>query len=102
MIEDGYALACHDCGLAYKSPAFADFVVPDDVWLQISPTGHAGGILCANCINGRAAALGIETPHARFTSGPFADGDWRKPASAFPTPPETRHAARRSLRRVPR
>lgn len=71
-------LACYDCGLPYKSPRFADFVVPDAIWERISPTGDEGGILCAACILGKLTLLGIECD-GRFTSGPCAQHDWVKP-----------------------
>lgn len=74
-------LACRDCGLEYAEPAFADFVIPDAEWARISPSRDEGGILCANCMVKRAAELGIEC-EGRFTSGPFADSDWRKPGAA--------------------
>lgn len=71
-------LCCADCDLPYGSKGYADFVVPDDVWERISPTGGGGGILCANCMVRRAAELGIEC-EGSFTSGPFANHGWRKP-----------------------
>lgn len=75
------ALGCADCGLLYGSTAWGDFVVPDDVWKQISPTGDEGGILCVTCMIRRAAARGIEC-EGSFTSGPFANSNWRKPADS--------------------
>lgn len=75
-------LACYDCGLPYKSDRFADFVVADDVWALLSPTGDEGGILCAGCMMLRARLLGI-TAEGRFTSGPFADHKWKKPDHHF-------------------
>ena len=71
-------ICCNDCGLPYDSPRYADFVVPDEVWKRISPTGDEGGILCAGCMFGRMAMLNI-TCDGRFTSGPCADHNWRKP-----------------------
>ena len=63
--------ACYDCGLAYSDARFADFVLPDDLWARISPSGDEGGLLCANCIVGRMRALGL-TGSGQFRSGPFA------------------------------
>ena len=77
-------IACFDCGLPYKSPRFADFVVPDDVWSRISPTHDEAGILCAGCILLRLTVLGIEC-EGRFTSGPCAQHDWVKPRAALET-----------------
>jgi hypothetical protein len=54
---------CHDCGRPYGE--LADLVVPDDVWLKISPTGTQYGILCAPCIRRRAASIGIEIGEAQ-------------------------------------
>lgn len=55
-------LGCYDCLLRYGEPGWADFVVPDDVWLRISPTGNDAGILCATCMfmdsSRQARALG--------------------------------------------
>ena len=65
-------MSCHDCGLAYGSPAWADVVVPNAIWKQISPTGDEGGLLCFNCMVGRLEALGLDNVPFRVTSGPFA------------------------------
>lgn len=63
---------CYRCGLPYEDPAFEDLIVPDDVWLAISPTGDFGGLLCPNCI---CAAVREKfegkVVEARFMSGPF-------------------------------
>lgn len=64
--------ACYDCGLPYSSPAWADVVVPDDIWLKISPTGHDGGLLCFNCMNGRLAAIDAVNVPFMVASGPFS------------------------------
>ena len=80
MTETPTAAACADCGLHCDDPGYADFVAADDVWKSVSPTGDEGGILCANCMVYRAAARSIKAG-GRFTSGPFAESDWRKPAS---------------------
>lgn len=77
-------VCCEDCGLPYGSKAWADFVVADDVWSQISAgipgKCEAAMILCAHCMVARARYHGIED-EGRFTSGPFADDKWKKPAS---------------------
>lgn len=64
-------LGCHDCGLPYSDPAFVDFVVEDDLWRRISPTGDEGGLLCVNCIVRRTRLLGIDRVRGAFRSGPF-------------------------------
>lgn len=63
---------CNDCGLMYGSSAWADVVVPDDIWKQISPSGDEGGLLCFNCMVRRLVALGLENVPFQITSGPFA------------------------------
>lgn len=65
------AAECYDCGLSYDDPGFSDLVVPDDVWLKISPTGHSGGLLCPTCMVRRAEHAGLESIQAVFRSGPF-------------------------------
>jgi hypothetical protein len=59
---------CMDCALPYGDARFPDLVVPNDVWRKIAPND---GLLCPNCLCGRAAKLGIECV-ATFRSGPFA------------------------------
>lgn len=49
---------CYDCGLAY-SEFPCDFVIQDDLWYSISPTGGHGGILCPNCMCRRLSGLGM-------------------------------------------
>lgn len=70
------ALHCTDCLLLYSDPGWADFVVADAVWQQIAPDG---GVLCATCMFRRMRAKGIEHAEGRFTGGPCAQHDWRKP-----------------------
>lgn len=70
-------LGCYDCGLPYRSAAWADFVVSDSVWKQITAVDDAN-LLCAGCMVLRANLLGIKA-EGRFTSGPFADNNWKKP-----------------------
>lgn len=76
---------CHDCGLPYSDPGFADLVVPNEVWAKISPTGDEGGLLCPTCMVRRAEKAGFDvaTVPAQFRSGPFAvldDGPVPAPA----------------------
>lgn len=63
---------CYDCGLWYGCDAWADVVVPDDVWKLINPTEYKGsGILCFNCMNRRLEFLGLEGVPIKIGSGPF-------------------------------
>lgn len=69
--------ACYDCLLEYGSPAWADVVLPDDVWERINPTHHRGaGLLCFSCINARLVAAGIENTPVIIASGPMTR-PWR-------------------------
>ncbi len=65
------AANCHGCGLPYDDPGFADLVVSNDVWSQISPTGDEGGLLCPTCMVRAAAKAGLTRTRAIFRSGPF-------------------------------
>lgn len=74
-------LRCADCGIRYGGPNWADFVIPDEAWERIAPAGVDGGIvLCVSCMIMRANRLGVECV-GQFTSGPFADHKWQKPAT---------------------
>ena len=62
---------CHDCGLDYEG-FLCDFVIQNDLWAMISPTGDEGGLLCPMCILKRLLDLGlpavkasIDTRHLR-------------------------------------
>lgn len=66
------AAVCFDCGLSYADPGFCDLVVPHDVWLAMSPTGHEGGLLCPTCMCRAARRAGLDKVTAAFRSGPFA------------------------------
>lgn len=62
---------CHDCGLPYASACWADLLIANDVWKEISPDGDGNGLLCVNCIIGRLTISGLTDPTARFVSGPL-------------------------------
>lgn len=48
---------CFDCGLPYPFP---DLVLPDEVWMKISPeSGTLNGLLCPTCIAARLDAKGL-------------------------------------------
>lgn len=65
--------SCYDCGRQYGNEyGFCDLIVPNEIWLQISPTGNEGGLLCPSCIVRRCTQLDIECK-AKFTSGPFSE-----------------------------
>lgn len=67
----GDAAMCYDCGRLYgEEHGFPDFVIPNEVWNQISPTGDEGGLLCPSCIVRRLVAFGLTDVPGRFTSGP--------------------------------
>lgn len=63
---------CLDCGRKYGDEyGFPDLLVPNDIWVKISPTGDEGGLLCPSCMCRRASDLGLTSVPARFVSGPF-------------------------------
>ena len=62
---------CYDCARPYGDEhGFPDFIVSNDVWRRISPTGDDGGLLCPSCICHRLVTVGIKTEGA-FASGPI-------------------------------
>ena len=64
---------CYDCGRRYGDAyGFPDLVIPDDAWVQISPSGDEGGLLCPSCICRRLHDAGIYTTGV-FRSGPLGD-----------------------------
>ena len=46
-------LSCFDCGLLYDDARWVEVTVEKRVWIQISPTGDEGGLLCFRCITKR-------------------------------------------------
>lgn len=72
--HESKAPACDDCKRLYGDEhGFPDLIVPDDVWLAISPTRDFGGLLCPSCICAAAHRAGFEKVEARFMGGPFAN-----------------------------
>lgn len=63
---------CYDCGLRYDLDGWADVVVPDAIWKQVSPTGDEGGLLCFTCMNRRLVRLGLCNVPFQIASGAFA------------------------------
>jgi len=51
---------CYDCGLDYTSNKWIETIIPDKIWVQISPTGDIGGILCISCMAARLKDLGFD------------------------------------------
>jgi hypothetical protein len=49
---------CYDCGLEYGSEDWLETIVPEKFWLEISPTGHDGGLLCFKCMRKKLFDLG--------------------------------------------
>ena len=62
---------CFDCKVEYGSTRFPDMIVPSYIWIQISPTGNRGGLLCPNCIVARCAAHDLTNVPHFFASGPL-------------------------------
>lgn len=62
---------CHGCGLDYTSPAWADVVIPDEIWRRISPDGEGNGVLCFNCMNRRLVRKGLDNVPCSIKSGPM-------------------------------
>jgi len=64
---------CYDCGLLYTSNAWADIVVPDNIWKLITPNKEhwQGGLLCFNCMNKRLTELKLDNVPYYIASGPF-------------------------------
>ncbi len=63
--------SCYDCDLPYDDDGFEDFIIPNDIWRRISPTGDDGGILCAVCICRRVKRAGMSNIPGAFMSGPI-------------------------------
>lgn len=61
---------CYDCHLEYTDPGFQDFLVSNDIWRRISPTGDDGGLLCSACMMRALVKAGVTTEGA-FFSGPI-------------------------------
>lgn len=77
-------LVCADCELPYSDDGWADFVVSDAVWAQLTER-DAAEVLCMNCMTRRAKRLGVEA-EARIASGPFVDKDWLLHGPSLNTP----------------
>ena len=67
LMEKETVVTCYDCKRPYSDGTWpGDMLIQDSLWLDISPTGHEGGILCPSCIvkallekTGRTAAVVI-------------------------------------------
>ena len=56
---EGKRIGCYDCSKPYGEDGWIEAVIPDHVWIRISPTGNIGGILCISCISKRLKDAGI-------------------------------------------
>ena len=65
------AAECADCGLDYGGRGWIDAVIPKETWIEISPTGNEGGLLCITCMAGRLEDRGLENVTVIIGSGPF-------------------------------
>ncbi len=70
--NDAGELCCGGCQLPVESPAWADVVVPNDIWKIIRPKEGNGGMLCFSCINLRLVELGLSNVPMLIGSGAFA------------------------------
>jgi hypothetical protein len=62
---------CFDCKRPYgQEHGFPDLIIPFRAWVEISPTGDDGGLLCPSCICKRLHEAGIRCEGA-FMSGPI-------------------------------
>lgn len=46
LCDDCRGCQCQQCERYYRM----DLLIPDDLWLKISPTKTSGGLLCPHCI----------------------------------------------------
>ena len=53
-------VSCSDCGRPYGKKGWIEAIIPDKIWIKISPTGDIDGILCISCISDRLEALGYK------------------------------------------
>ena len=68
-------ITCYDCFRPYGDEyGFPVLLIPDDMWIKISPTKDSGGLLCPSCICKRLYERGIHT-QGLFESGPLLD-EW--------------------------
>lgn len=74
MTGDGVLRCDGGCGLAYEDPGWVDVLIPTDVWVQISPRGDTGGVMCMTCMARALVRLGITCPMS-VVSGPWTFGD---------------------------
>lgn len=47
---------CDICGCRYR----LHYILPDDIWLLVSPTGKTTGYLCPECADFRARKVDLE------------------------------------------
>ena len=51
---------CYDCGKTYGEEDWIEAVIPDKIWIKISPYKNQGGILCISCIARRLIKVGYK------------------------------------------
>lgn len=66
-----HTLTCRGCGFRYGEDGWIEAVIPDDIWVRISPTGDEGGILCIVCMGAALDAIGLSDVPVKLTAGPF-------------------------------
>ena len=52
--------ACYDCGKPYGKDDWIEAVIPNKIWIKISPTKNQGGILCISCMAKRLKEAGYD------------------------------------------
>lgn len=68
---------CYDCKLYYGKD-YPDMVLPNDLWVEISPTGDEGGLLCPTCIANRLDHLGLWYEPGFFLLTEESGKSWEK------------------------
>jgi hypothetical protein len=87
---------CMGCGRPYSDDGFMDFIVPDNVWDKISPTGDSGGLLCPGCIIGHIIQADISWVNdgvnfvGTFESGPLVGQSLHFGETPKPPEPDAR------------
>ena len=61
MASGERVVGCYVCGLEYGESKWVDVSLPNDIWIQISPTGCLGGLLCFQCIVDELAKKNLKT-----------------------------------------
>jgi len=51
---------CFYCKLPYGGDSWIEAIIPDKIWIEISPYNNQGGILCISCMAERLKKLGYD------------------------------------------